>query len=169
MRASRSENRRLSRQYLISSISALLCQASLLFSCAAHAGIMTIESLQLQQNFATTKPSWNVKIDDNQSAFVSQLAFGAFAQDGWIDPKASTLWFCHASKRLGMTCITTPQMGFNSTQALTSQEKSVRYVQAKHFKYYVTPNSRENPSEIDRITFNHQASGTQSKMLVMAK
>jgi hypothetical protein len=53
--------------------------------------------------------------------------------------------------------------------AFGKEEKSVEYVQSKHFRYYVMPNSRENPSERERIALSHHASGTQSRMLVMTK
>jgi hypothetical protein len=122
----------------------------------------------LDFRLASLKPLDALKIETNKSAFVTQQAYYQFAQDNAPIPEAGALGFCHASSRLGLTCVAAPVL-LNTQSSMTGDEKSIRYVQAKNFKYYVIPNNLENPSDMERITFSHQAFGTQSKMLVMAK
>jgi hypothetical protein len=134
----------------------------------ANADLIFGDIANLDLRFAPLISRDVLKIETNKSAFVLQEAYYQFAQDIAPIPGVGALAFCHASGRLGLTCVAAPVLFSNHT-ALSRDEKSILYVQAKHFRYYVIPNNRENPSDMERITLSHQASGTQSKMLVMAK
>jgi hypothetical protein len=122
----------------------------------------------LDFRLASLKPLDALKIETNKSAFVTQPAYYQFAQDNAPIPEQGALGFCHASSKLGLTCVAAPAL-FSSQTSSTEDEKSIRYVRAKNFKYYVIPNNLENPSDMERSALSHQAFGTQSKMLVMAK
>jgi hypothetical protein len=167
MRASIKSNKRRFQRIIAATTTCI----GLLVCGFSNAGIIYADASLFMHDLVVAKPLQalqTLKIDTNKSAFVAQEAYFGFAQDHIADTTDATLWFCHSSTRIGMNCVAAPSK-LSVLNNLAKDEKSITYVQARHFKYYVMPNSRENPSEIDRMTFNHQASGTQSRMLVMTK
>jgi hypothetical protein len=129
------------RSTLLATLSAMLVLST------AKADIIFSDHSNIQLELATFKPIQELKIDHLKSKLWHKNSYNRFAQE---------------SAENG-----TPALSVFNTPG--KDEKSVEYVQAKHFRHYVMPNSPENPSEIDRITLSHQASGTQSRMLVMTK
>jgi hypothetical protein len=134
----------------------------------SRADVIFGDIANLDFRLGSSKPLDALKVETNKSAFVTHQAFYHFAQDNAPLPEPGALGFCHASSRLGLTCVAAPVL-FSTQSSMAEDEKSIRYVQAKNFKHYVIPNNLENPSEMERIALSHQAFGTQSKMLVMAK
>jgi hypothetical protein len=114
----------------------------------AKADIILVDHSTIQLDVATLKPMQELKIDNQKAKKPPKDAYARFAQESADNGAPSSI---------------------SVLNTLGKDEKSVEYVQAKHFRYYVMLNIRENPSEMERITLSHQASGTQSRMLVMTK
>jgi hypothetical protein len=119
----------------------------MLLVSTVRADIILGDPSHIQLDIATFRPIHELKIDNPKSKQAAKNIYNRFAQD---------------SAENGATA-------FSSLNTLGKDEKSVEYVQAKHFRYYVMPNIRETPSKMERIALSHQASGTQSRMLVMTK
>jgi hypothetical protein len=121
--------------------------SSMLFVGTANADIILGIQSNIEPNYATFQPIQAVKPNPTQSKLSPKEIYIRFVQDS-VDNGGPTL---------------------SLLTAFGKEEKSVEYVQSKHFRYYVMPNSRENPSEMERIALSHHVSGTQSRMLVMTK
>jgi hypothetical protein len=121
--------------------------STLLLVSTAKADIILSDPSRIQLDFATIRPVQELKIDTPTLKHGPKDTYNRFAQESAENGIASVSVVNTAGK----------------------DEKSVAHVQAKHFRYYVMPNIRATPSEMERIALSHQASGTQSKMLVMTK
>jgi hypothetical protein len=119
----------------------------MLLLSTAKADIILGDPSHIQLDFATIGPIRELKIDNPKSKQALKNTYTRFVQES-VDHGAVFL-----------SVLNTPG----------KDEKSVAHVQAKHFRYYVMPSIRETPSEMERIALSHQASGTQSRMLVMTK
>jgi hypothetical protein len=125
----------------------VLTLSMVLFISTARADIVLIDLTRIQLDFSTIRPVQELK----NVAPTPKQSF-KYAYDRFVQESAEN----------GVAPI-------NVLNTFEKDEKSVAYVQAKHFRFYVMPNIRETPSEMERIALNHQTSGTQSKMLVMTK
>jgi hypothetical protein len=120
---------------------------SLLSVGIAKADIILGIQSNIEPNYATFQPIQAVKPNPIKSKLSPKEIYLRFVQDS-VDNGGPTL---------------------SVLAAFGKEEKSVEYVQSKHFRYYVMPNSRESPSEMERIALSHHVFGTQSRMLVMTK
>jgi hypothetical protein len=126
----------------------MLSMLSMMFLVSTvKADIILSDPSHIQLDLATFRPIHELKIHNPKSKQAAKNIYNRFALD---------------NAENGGTA-------FSSLNNFGKDEKSVEYVQTKHFRYYVMPNIRETPSEMERIALSHQASGTQSRMLVMTK